>query len=242
MSTVAAPTATVSPKPSSNSRGVPIAIGATLATVGAVFALGGGGVLAVAGSDGTLDSGRHSLSTSTTALVTGSATINDTHGVSKVIGQPRIKLSVDALKGGPAAFVGVGPTAAVDRYLAQSPVERVSDFDVDPFQLTTHRVGGTVKPRPPATQSFWVAKGSGRTASLDWKVRDGSYRVVVMNADGTRGVNTNGNVEVKLPHLSAYAVAALILGLVTLGGGIALTVYGANGSGRPRAGGPASIS
>lgn len=88
------------------------------------------------------------------------------------------------------------------------------------------------RPKPPATQSFWVAKSSGSTANLDWKVRDGAYRVVVMNADGSRGVATQSNFEVEIPHLATIATVMLILGLVTLGGGGALMAPSFRSGGR----------
>src|SRR4051794_15955402 len=183
MSTIAPqPVATPQPRPSG--RGVAIAFGGIIAVVGSVLALGGGGILAVAGSDGKLDSGRHDVSTPTAALISQTAQIEDTSDVTRVFGKPTVSVDAQAKAAGKDVFVGVGPTKAVDRYLAGAAVETVTDFDVDPFTLDKMRNEGVVKPKPPAQQSFWVAKSSGRDASIDWKVRDGNYRVVVMNADG----------------------------------------------------------
>jgi hypothetical protein len=128
-------------------------------------------------------------------------------------------------------FIGVGPKAQVDRYLAGASIDEVNDFEVDPWSLDKTRREGTTKPKPPTTQSFWVAKSSGSSAAIDWKVRDGSYRVVVMNADGSRGVATQSQFEVEVPHLSTIALAMLIVGLVTVGGGIAMMVPALRGGG-----------
>ena len=205
--------------------------GGVLATVGAVLALGGGGILALGGSDGEFSSGHRDVSTSTSALVSEVATINGTAGVTDVLGHPKVRISADAVQGDKPVFVGVGPKTEVDRYLAGAQIDRVTDFEVDPWSLDKTRVEGTSKPKPPATQSFWVAKSSGTTASIDWKVRDGNYRVVVMNADGSRGVATQSRFEVQVPHLSTVAIAMLIVGLITVGGGIAMMVPAMRGGG-----------
>src|SRR3954462_4134929 len=207
--------------------------GGVLATVGAVLALGGGGVLAIGGSDGEFSSGHRDVSTRTSALVSEVASINDTADVSEVLGHPRVKIAADSMNGDRSVFVGVGPKAAVDRYLAGAQIDRVTDFEVDPWSLDKTRVEGTTKPKPPATQSFWVAKSSGSSASIDWKVRDGNYRVVVMNADGSRGVQTESRIALQVPPLATAAIVALIAGILLGGGGIAmLALAGSGGRGR----------
>src|SRR3954452_18294920 len=196
--------------------------GGVLAAVAAVLALGGGGVLALGGSDGEFSSGHRDVSTSTSALVSEVASIHAPADVTAPLGHPRVKIATDSMNSDRNVCVGVGRKADVDRYLAGAQIDRVTDFDVDPWTLDKTRVEGTAKPRPPATQSFWVAKSSGSSAAIDWKVRDGNYRVVVMNADGSRGVQTESEFSVQVPHLASAATVALILGVVIVGGGIVL--------------------
>src|SRR3954463_13256066 len=203
--------------------------GGVLATVGAVVALGGGGILALGGSDGEFSSGHRDVSTSTSALVSEVASINGTADATEVLGQPRVKIATDSMNSDRNVFVGVGRKADVDRYLAGVQIDRVTDFEVDPWSLDKTRVEGTSKAKPPATQSFWVAKSSGSSAAIDWKVRDGDYRVVVMNADGSRGVQTESRIAVQVPHLADAALAMLIVGLLVAGGGIALMAIPSRG-------------
>jgi hypothetical protein len=205
--------------------------GGILATFGTVLALGGGGILAIGGSDGTFSSGHRDVSSGTSALVSEVAKINGIADVTDVLGQPRVRISADSVRSDKNVFVGVGPKAQVDRYLAGAPIDKVKDFEVDPWSLDKTAREGTTKPKPPATQSFWVAKSAGSTAAIDWKVRDGNYRVVVMNADGSRGVETQSRFEVEVPHLSTVALALLIVGLITVGGGIAMMVPALRGGG-----------
>src|SRR4051794_23993347 len=196
--------------------------GGILATTGAVVALGAGAILALGGSDGTFSSGHRDVSTKTTALVSKPAKINGTQDVTNVLGHPSVRISADSVRTDRNLFIGVGPKAQVDRYLAGAPIDTVRDFSVEPWNLDKTARQGTAKPKPPATQSFWVAKSAGSTAAIDWKVRDGNWRVVIMNADGSRGVATMSEFAVKIPHLATIALIALIDGLVALIGGIAL--------------------
>lgn len=241
MSTAAAPSAQIPPPPPygpaapakpADGRTVPVVVGAALATVGTVLALGGGGVLAIAGTDGSLKSGSHEFATPTSALVSEVATIKYTEGVATLVGHPTVRTSLHAAAGGPDVFVGVGRASDVDRYLQTAPVDRVTDFEVDPFTITKEPQPGSATPKPPASQSFWVSRSSGRAPAIDWKVRDGDYRLVVMNADGSRRVVTDASFELKIPHLSTIALVGLLVGLGMIGAAVALLV--------PSIGGPRS--
>ncbi len=205
------------------SRAVPVTVGAALATFGSFLALAGGGVLAVAGDDGTIGSGdRHDVSTNTSALVTGTAKLDAVDDLESALGEAKLGVTVTTKDDAPPKFVGIGRAADVDRYLAGVDIERVTDVHTDDYDLETKREGGTRSATAPGEQSFWVAQDTGRRADIDWKVRDGSYKVVVMNADGSRGVKADGHVEAGLAYLSTAALTALLLGLMSLGGGIAL--------------------
>jgi hypothetical protein len=180
---------------------------------GAVVAVGGGALMAVFGTDSTLSSGTHTLRTSTAALVAPIDDISDTNGVATVVGQPRLRVTTDGAAR--PVFVGIGRAADVDRYLAGVAVDRVTDLELTPYRLTTARQDGTRSASPPTAQTFWVARAtSGATADLRWKIQDGSYRVVLMNADGTPGVSAASAVSLRVPRLFPLGVAILAGGLV----------------------------
>lgn len=205
------------------SRKVPVTIGAALAAVGSVVALAGGGVLAAAGDDGTIGSGgSHAISTPTAALVSDTADFDDTSDVASVLGDPEIGVTATATHGSPHKFVGIGPKADVDRYLAGVEVDRVTDVELDPFKYEKERQAGRATPAAPTAQSFWVASSAGHRADVDWKVRDGSYKLVVMNADGSRGITADSHFEAGAPYLSTLALSTLLAGLMLVGGGLVL--------------------
>ena len=110
--------------------------GGTLAVIGSLLALGGGGLLAAFGTDGSLASGPHLLSTPTSAIVSPVASIKHTSGVASVIGQPTLRLSAAPVQGTAGVFVGVGRAADVDHYLAGVATEQVTDLNIDPYSIT----------------------------------------------------------------------------------------------------------
>jgi hypothetical protein len=150
--------------------------------------------------------------------------------VADVVGDPRVRVSVAAPGSEADLFVGIGPAAAVDRYLAGAPIDEVTDFEIDPFELNRRPRPGSTRPAPPAGEDFWVAEGSGgNTAALDWKLRDGEYRLVLMNADGSRPVAADGEVKLSLPHVAGIAWASTGVGLLLLLGGTAGIVLAIRG-------------
>lgn len=206
--------------------------GSKLAAIvaGALLALGGlaagavGGLLfGVFGGDGNVASGTHRISTSQTALVTKIDDIDDISDLATIVGDPRLRLTAKARE---RVFVGIGRADQVDRYLASVPVDEVTDFEIDPFSLTRRPRPGTSEPPAPGTQSFWVASASGRDATLRWKVSDGDYRLVLMNADGSRAVSAATSVGLTLPHVSRVAWVLVGGGVLLLAGGVALVVVG----------------
>jgi hypothetical protein len=205
--------------------------GGLVALLGTVLVVAAGAILVAFGEDSTLSSDPHSLSTSTAALVSGTASIDDTADIASALGSPRIRIAAES-DGDRGVFVGIGRAADVDRYLAGAPVAEVTDLKLAPFRLERSVRRGTAVPVAPAGQDFWLARSSGDSrAGIDWKVRDGDYRAVIMNADGSRDVATHGTFGVKVPHVSPIALGLLIAGIVMAAAGLTAFVTGVR---RPR--------
>jgi hypothetical protein len=218
--TASTPMQTALPPAVRRERTVLVVIGSVLAGLGSLVAIAGVALLVVFGSDGSLSSGRQDVNTPTAALVSGVANITDTTHVSQALGDTSIQVSA-AARGDRDVFVGVARRADVDRYLAGAAVDEITDFDVAPFRLTRDRRDGSATPQAPGDQTFWVAQSSGsKSAAINWKVRDGSYRIVVMNADGSRRVATETTVGVTVENLPDLAWTILVIGLVLGAGGV----------------------
>jgi hypothetical protein len=165
----------------------------------------------------------HEFSTAGSALATESVELGSP-GVgwlysAVVFGEVRIRVS--PVTPGTELFVGIAPTGDVDRFLAGVNHTVISDF----WTNRTEVFGGDAPASVPGTQDFWVASASGTGAqTLTWDPDNGSWTVVVMNADGQPAVNVTADLGATMPSLIPIAVAALVVGGVFLVGGAILIV------------------
>lgn len=123
-------------------------------------------------------------------------------------------------------FLGIAEANDLRTYLQDVTYDEITDLDMRPADLgyTTH--AGTRQPELPTEQIFWAsyAHGSG-TQELRWNIEQGTYSLVLMNADASQGVNLQVAIGVKAPPvLGGISLGLLIGGLVLLGVGILLIV------------------
>ena len=131
-----------------------------------------------------------------------------------------VRIRVTPVRPGPELFVGIGPSADVDRYLAGVSHTHISDFWTNRVEFMDGGTPGS----PPATQGFWVASASGPgTQTVEWEPADGSWTVVVMNADGQPGIGVVAtDLGATVPALVWIAFGVLAGGAVFLAGGVLL--------------------
>jgi hypothetical protein len=151
------------------------------------------------------------------------------------LGKIRLKATSNTDK---PVFVGIAPTREVSAYLRGSAHATVTDLDYLPFRARYRDHLGDRSPDLPTEQTFWSASAHGAgTPTATWKVQDGSWSIVVMNADGSRGVDAGVSVGASVPFL-------VPLGWTLIGGGLFLLVAAA-GAGylgfRPSGGSPRRV-
>ena len=194
------------PTPAPEARGDRTVGGVVLMVVGVIAGivafgmLAGGCALGVVDQtqrddDGYLMSPTVDFSTPTYAIVSERADI-DSGGAERALdtflGTVRLRSESDR-----AVFLGIGPAAAVDRYLARVERDVVTGFDSgfgsdDP---TYSRRGGAAPSGPPDAQPFWVASQTGvGEQTIQWDPEDGNWRAVVMNVDSARGVSADMSI------------------------------------------------
>jgi hypothetical protein len=196
-----------------------------LILIGALLALAGTALMVTFGSDGEVSTAKQPVTSPTAAVITDVAAIRDTSEVAGALGTPVVKFAVDG--GNPSGvFLGIGRVADVDRYLSGVTVDQATDFELDPYVLTLARRAGTqTTATPPTEQDFWVASATGTgEVDLSWAAQDGNYRVVLMNADGTAGVNSRLSVGVGLGGMFGLSLGLLIGGVVLILLAVALLV------------------
>ena len=113
-------------------RVVAIVASVFLLLIGGCLVLGGGVLMAVFGKDGQVASEKNPVATPTAAVVTDVASIRDASDLADALGTPVVMLAAD---GGNASglFLGIGPAAEVDSYLAGVAIDQAVDFTVDPY-------------------------------------------------------------------------------------------------------------
>ena len=212
-------------------------LAAVLMVIGGLTAIGGATIMLLFRSDGRVESGLQRIGTPTVALVSKTGNVTGISAAPGWMQRPTMEITLTDPPGAAATFVGVGPAAAVDAYLADVAHDVVTDVEVTPFVLQTARQAGTRTPAPPAEQTFWVAKGTqnGTTTNLAWQAQDGEYRVVIMNASSAAGVDTNARFGVAVPGLGNVGVLVLIIGLILLAIGVVLLVVALAMRSRPTA-------
>jgi hypothetical protein len=170
---------------------------------------------------GYLSTGKDRYAASTYALATenldvdldGAGWIMDRHDLGKV------RLTVDSSAGKPV-FVGIARTSDVSRYPHGTSYTSVTNVDYSPFHASyrDHDHGGDRRPALPADQGFWAASAHGPgMQTVAWDLEDGDWSIVVMNADGSRGVTTDISAGAKVPFLGT-------LGWISVGGALMLLI------------------
>lgn len=201
-----------------------LVIGVLLALVGLAL-LGAGGTTLWADRTqrdaGYVTTDVHQFSTSGSALATVRTNLG-TAGVGWLYSPgllDRVRIRVTPVAPGQPLFVGIGHSTDVDRYLAGVNHTVISEFFGDKVEA----VAGGPPRSAPGTQDFWVASATGSgPQTLNWDPANGSWTVVVMNADGRPGINVKADLGARMPAVRWIAVSILAAGAVIASGGALL--------------------
>jgi hypothetical protein len=213
-----------------------LAIGTVLVLVSLVL-LGGGATALWADrtqrDGGYVTTDVHEFSTSGSALATvstdlGSAGTGWLYSPG-LLGKVRIRVTPTSADRN--IFVGVGPTTDVDRYLTGVGHTVISEF----WEEKTTFVDGGATPEAPGAQDFWAASEAGSgPQTLNWDPEGGSWTVVVMNADGSPGLEVDADLGARLGAVLWIAVGVLAAGVLFLIGGALLVAAAIGGRFRAR--------
>jgi hypothetical protein len=187
-----------------------------------MFAVGGLALWGDAQKDehGYVSSDSDRFSTTSRAITTDNLDL-DLDGLDDIVGRDslgKVRLEVDSNEDKPV-FVGVARTSDVSDYLRGSAHTVVTDVDYSPFQAEYADRAGDRALAPPGGERFWSASAHGAgKQTLTWDVKDGDWSVVVMNADGSPGVDAGVSAGAKLGFLDELGWVGIGTGLVALAG------------------------
>lgn len=186
-------------------------------------------VVAAGSSDGFVAAPAARVQTSTSALVTPPIEIEGSF-------VPEVRLAVTAGRDGDApVFVGIGPSDAVAEYFDGVAIAELDGARGYPPRILIRDLPGSAPAASPTEQPFWAASESGPGAqTLTWQLETGDWTLVVMNADGSAGIESTLRFGVEAPWASPVAAAFAVASAITLLLGLALLIAGLFGWGRGR--------
>ena len=136
----------------------------------------------------------------------------------------RIRMTADR-----SIFLGIAPRADLEAYLSDVSYSEIEEIDLETYRkerVWTSEYRDRIGPNPPAMpgeQPFWRASVQGEgTQTLVWTIEPGDWTLVVMNADGSRGIDVSGTVGAEAPWLLAVGIGLLAAGAVLVAIGLAL--------------------
>lgn len=115
-------------------------------------------------------------------------------------------------------FIGVAETSDLEGYLAGVEYDEIADFKFRRLEPKYRNHPGTSVPLAPTSQAFWIASAYGAgTQTLEWAIESGTYSFLLMNEDGSRGLDLEALIGIAVPSLLGWiGVGLLIGGLVVL--------------------------
>jgi hypothetical protein len=127
-----------------------------------------------------------------------------------VVGWVRVKVTSST---GQAVFVGIAPENAVNGYLAGVARSEVTDVNGTTVSYKTH--AGSAPAGAPARESFWQSASSGKgQITATWKVKGGTWSIVLMNANGTAHISAAVSVGAKTNLVLWVGLGFLLAGLI----------------------------
>jgi len=211
-----------------NGSRIALVITGTIASLIAVALVAGGGLALWGNSlkddDGYLRTDTERFTADTRALATENVDVDlgDADFIAESDDLGKVEVSAQSRDDRPV-FVGIARTSDVERYLGGVPYTTVNDIDVAPFGADYERHSGNRRPVSPEHAGIWVASSQGTgKQSIDWEIHDGDYSVVVMNADGSLGVDADVSAGANVPYLDELGWSAIGSGAFALILGIGL--------------------
>jgi len=107
---------------------------------------------------------------------------------------------------GEPIFIGVARTDDISSYLGGVGRDELTTLELDPFREETRSFAGGAPAARPAEETFWAASAEGTgVQSFSWDISEGTWSLVLMNANGRPGVAADIELGAKAECCSGSA-------------------------------------
>jgi uncharacterized membrane protein len=200
--------------------------------------LAGGGTLlwadnTIKDSDGFYTTETIQIEKDSHAIVTGPADIDIDTGWDWGWGWDLgdlVTLKVEGSNNNPSnqIFIGVATESDLDAYLGSVEYDEMTNLHIYPYSVDYINHPGNIVPGAPISQTFWTESTYGTgTQILEWELEPGSHSLVLMNDDGSAGIDMDIVFGAKVPLLFGIAVGLLVGGTAALSISISMIYFAA---------------
>jgi hypothetical protein len=128
----------------------------------------------------------------------------------------KLDITVSNNSSGKPVFIGVAPAAEARSYLARTAYTQFED--IDGSRRTGIEHAGGAPATAPTEAMIWRYQSSGEPSrTLDWPLESGTWTVVIMNADGSRGVDVTATATTTLPPVLTRVVLVSVVAIGVCG-------------------------
>jgi uncharacterized membrane protein len=114
-------------------------------------------------------------------------------------------------------FIGIAEESDIENYLENVEYDEIRRLHTSRRDVDYRNHSGDIAPASPTTQTFWTVSTYGTgTQSLEWELEEGSHSLVIMNTDGSAGIDANMEFGAKIPLLLGIGVGILVTGIIGL--------------------------
>ena len=122
-------------------------------------------------------------------------------------------------------FLGIGTSDDVEAYLTGVAYDEVDSIEFEGSDIDYVHHGGASSPGVPGGESFWATSVEGPgIQTLDWSIEQGEWTVVVMNADGSAGVDASLVFGARISNFVWVAWGVFAFGVFVMLGGVVLVL------------------
>jgi hypothetical protein len=133
----------------------------------------------------------------------------------------KLKIITESTDPGKEIFIGVARESDLSSYLQDVEYQSIvdMDFDEENYDLVFSADDFKLHPggppsAPPTYHSYWVVHtSSANEQELIWEPLTGTYNIVIMNADGSEGIDAEIQVGISVPFFGSISGVLIYAGL-----------------------------